>query len=131
MYYYFFYLIYFRLVVCLVYLFLCWFWKYKNTKVRESIVFIFKNSKQSQIFLTLIIYFNWILQYFKISIWYQMETVETSIFLVFHSFFLSSIPCPSFNYTFANFKNKNKWIFWMFSAANQIAEAEKTITNII
>jgi len=47
--------------------------------------------------------------------------------LYFLSFILStwsSIPCPSFNHTLANFENKNKWIGWMFSAASQIAEAE-------
>ena len=36
----------------------------------------------------------------------------------------SSIPCTSFNHTSADFENENKWIFWMFSAASQIAEAE-------
>ena len=36
----------------------------------------------------------------------------------------SSIPCPSFNHTLANFENKNKWICLMFSAASQIGEAE-------
>ena len=48
--------------------------------------------------------------------------------LLYFLFFIlsswSSIPCPSFNHTLANFENKNKWIFWMFSAASQIAEAE-------
>jgi len=48
--------------------------------------------------------------------------------LLYFLFFIlsswSSIPCPSFNHTLANFENKNKWIFWMFSAASQIAEVE-------
>ena len=44
------------------------------------------------------------------------------LFLIFSS--LSSIPCPSFNHTMANFENKNKWFCWMFSAASQIAEVE-------
>ena len=44
------------------------------------------------------------------------------LFLILSSW--SSIPCPSFNHTMANFENENKWIFWMFSAASQIAEVE-------
>ena len=47
--------------------------------------------------------------------------------LYFLFYFLSSwssIPCPSFNHTMANLENKNIWIFWMFSAASQIAEIE-------
>jgi len=48
--------------------------------------------------------------------------------LLYFLFFIlsswSSIPCPSFNHSIANFENKNKWIFWMFSAASQIAEVE-------
>jgi len=53
--------------------------------------------------------------------------------LLYFLFFIlstwSSIPCPSFNDTLANFENKNKWIFWMFSAASQIAE-EKSLKDI-
>ena len=45
-------------------------------------------------------------------------------FLLFILSFWSSSPRLSFNHTFANFENKNKWIFWMFSAASQIVKAE-------